>query len=330
MKGLQTIPIILCFIAAFPAILPEPASSQTSQRKKLRTQRIPASVQAHLDVAYAGTKNPRQALDLFLPKTRKSDKPLPVVAFIHGGGWRNGDKRRAWGQVLRYAASGDYAAAAIGYRLSGEATWPAQIHDCKAAVRWLRANAKKYNLDPDRIGVMGSSAGGHLVAMLGVSGDLKSLEGTLGGHTDVGSRVACVVDLYGPTELLTMNKFPSRINHDSPNSPESRLIGGAIQKHKDKAREASPITHVSKGDAPFLIVHGSNDPLVPYNQSVRLNEALKKAGVSSLLIKIEGGSHGGFRTPELQPRIRKFLDRQLRGAKVDIAEEPIKQRPRRR
>ena len=292
--------------------------------------RLPETVRAEREIAYADTKNPRQALDLFLPKTRKFDKPLPVIAFIHGGGWRNGDKRRGWGQVLRYVESGRYAGVSIGYRLSGEAKWPAQIHDCKAAIRWIRANAKKYNLDPNRIGVMGTSAGGHLVAMLGVGGDVPSLEGKLGAHNVISSRVACVVDFFGPSELLTMNNFPSRIDHDAAGSPESLLIGGPIQKHRQKARNASATTHVSKGDAPFLIIHGSKDPLVPFDQSQRLHRLLRVVKVPSTLIKIDGGGHGGFRSRELDSRVRKFFDRHLQGAKVEVSDEPIKIAPRKR
>ena len=301
--------------------------SAGAQRK---APRVPESMRATRDVDYVGKKNPRQALDLFLPKVRKSDKPLPVIAFIHGGAWRAGDKRRGWGQVLRYVQTGRFAGVSISYRLTGEARWPAQIHDCKAAIRWIRANAKTHNLDPKRIGVIGTSAGGHLVAMLGVAGDVPSLEGKLGPHSGVSSRVTCVVDFFGPSELLTMNKFPSRIDHDAAGSPESQLIGGPIQKNKDKSRDASPTTHVTKGDAPFLIVHGSKDPLVPFNQSERLHKRLQAAKVPSILIKMDGGSHGGFRSRDLDERVRKFFDRHLHSAKVEIRDAPIKVAPRKR
>src|SRR6185437_7517091 len=165
------------------------------------------------------------------------------------------------------------------YRLSGEATWPAQIHDCKAAIRWLRANAAKYGLDPDRIGVTGASAGGHLAAMLGLGGGVAALEGDVGPHTGVSSRVKCVVDQFGPSDLLAMADHSSRIDHNAPDSPESKLIGGALQENKEKARAASPITYISRDDPPFLILHGTEDPLVPFNQSERLAEALKTVGV---------------------------------------------------
>ena len=128
---------------------------------------LPDTVKVEKDIPYAGTKNPAQTLDLLLPKTPKGDKPLPVVVNIHGGAFKMGDKAMGLGEIVPLVAGGDYAGVTINYRLSGEALWPAQIHDCKAAIRWVRANAAKYHLDPDRIGVIGGSAGGHLVAMLG-------------------------------------------------------------------------------------------------------------------------------------------------------------------
>ena len=170
--------------------------------------------------------------------------------------------------------SGEYIGASVGYRLSDEAIWPAQLHDCKAAIRWLRANAKKYNLDPDRIGVTGTSAGGHLVAMLGTGGDVLELEGELGDHLKVSSRVNCVVDQYGPTDLLTMGGF-----HNNANSPESKLLGGAVQDNKKAARNASPTSYVSKDDPPVLLIHGTNDPVVPFNQSELLLQAHEDCGL---------------------------------------------------
>lgn len=317
MNSIVRFTFCLAVVLSLSAILSHPAGAQNKTRYR--------DVKTEFDVPYAGTKNARQTLDLFLPKTRKSDKPLPVIAFIHGGAWRAGNKRRGHREVLPYVASGRFVGVSIAYRLTNEAIWPAQIHDCKAAIRWIKGNAKRLNIDPERIAVMGTSAGGHLVAMLGVSGDVKKLEGKLGKHTDQNSKVACVVDFFGPTELLTMNDHPSRIDHNATNSPESKLIGGAIQKNKTKAKEASPITHVSKGDAPFLIIHGSKDMLVPYPQSVAFNKALKQAGVSSVLIKIDGGGHGGFRSREVNTRVAAFLEQQLYGKKVKVPSTAIKQ-----
>jgi acetyl esterase/lipase len=285
---------------------------------------MPPTVKLEKDIPYAGTKNPRQTLDLLLPRNPRGDKPLPLVVNIHGGAWQSGDKTNGVPQLANMVATGNYAAASIGYRLSGESTWPAQIHDCKAAIRWLRANAEKYRIDPDRIGVMGGSAGGHLVAMLGTSGGIADLEGDLGPYKGVSSRVKCVVDQFGPSDLLTIGDFPSSLNHKAPGSPESRLIGGTLPEHKETAKAASPITYISKDDPPFFIIHGDKDMTVPYNQSERLAKALKEAGLDVLFVKVEGGGHGNFRNPEVPKRIRQFFDKYLRDQAVGtISEESI-------
>ncbi len=273
---------------------------------------LPPSVELRRDVPYAGTRNPRQRLDLYLPRDRKADQPVPLVVYIHGGAWLGGDKRAGAGEIGYLVASGDYAGASVAYRLSGEAQWPAQAHDVKAAIRWLRANASKFGYDPDRIAVMGASAGGHLVAFLGTTGGLKDVEGVLGDHDATDSRVQAVVDLFGPADFLTIGDAPSKINHDAADSPEALLLGGAIQDKPDAARSASPITYVSKDDPPFLLVHGSDDPTVPFDQSVRLHDALKNAGVPSTLLRIENGAHGGFQNPAWRARVRQFLDATLR------------------
>src|SRR5262249_6997950 len=157
--------------------------------------------------------------DLYLPE--KADSPSPVIVWVHGGAWRGGSKENC--PAVPFAARG-YAVASINYRLSQHATFPAQIEDCKAAVRWLRANANKFRRAPDRFGAGGASAGGPLVALLGTAGDAKELEGK-GGHLDRPSRVQAVVDWFGPTDLTKMGG-----SHNRPNSPEALLIGGPVQE----------------------------------------------------------------------------------------------------
>ena len=274
------------------------------------------------DIAYAGTDHERQTLDLALPLKRTNDKPLPVIAYIHGGAWRAGSKNGGLNRLHDYLKTGQYAGVTIGYRLSQHAKWPAQIHDCKAAIRWIRANAKKYGLDADRIAVNGTSAGGHLVAMLGTSAGVAAMDGSIGPHTDQSTRVQCVINYYGPTNFLRMNDFESRIDHDAAESPESQLIGGAIQDNKKKTLTANPISYVDKGDAPFLIMHGTKDMLVPYNQSVLLHNALKKAGVRSALLTVDGGGHSGGKGV-LPERFRTFIEFHLLGKKGIIADETI-------
>ena len=221
-----------------------------------------------------------------------------------------GDKRGC--PALPMTVKG-YAAASISYRLSQQAKWPAQIHDCKAAVRWLRAHAKDYNLDPDRFGAWGASAGGHLVALLGTTGDVKDLEGDL-GNPGVPSRVQAVCDWCGPSDFTVIGKFPSHLKHDAPDSPEAKLLGGAIRDNLDKARQASPVTWVAKDAPPFLIMHGDKDMTVPFNQGEVLTEALKKAGVSVKFVPVRGAGHG-FGGPDVMKTVAEFFEEQLKGKK---------------
>lgn len=265
------------------------------------------------NLPYAGTQNPRQTLDLVLPTNPSGKKKLPLIIWIHGGGWKNGDKRSGLSphRLLALVQTGKYIGASIGYRLSGEAIWPAQIHDCKAAIRWLRANANKYGFDSDKIIAWGSSAGGHLVSMLGVSHGVKELEGKIGEHTDQSSRVHAVINYYGPSALLQMDDHPSKIIHNAPDSPESQLIGGPIQKNRKKAKQASPLHHVSEDDSIFIHFHGTNDPLVPYHQSVIFHKAIQEKGVPSKLITLQKGGHSmpsNYTREEVIPFLDELLN----------------------
>jgi acetyl esterase/lipase len=319
----MTVPYQILRAAATVAITISTVAASYAQRDEAAA-RLDAAIELKRDIAYADTEHDRQRLDLYLPKVRKTDAALPVIAYIHGGAWMGGDKRGGADALGPFVASGEYAAVSIGYRLSQHARWPAQIHDCKSAIRWIRGHAKEYNLDPDKIGVLGGSAGGHLVAMLGTSGDRKDLEGDLGGHDDQSSHVTCVVDYFGPSDFLTIADYPSQLDHAAADSPEARLIGGRIQDMQDVARNVSPVTHVSRDDPPFLIVHGTNDQIVPYNQSQRLRDALREAGVEVALVSIEGGGHGGFESEALDDRVRKFFDKHLRGQEAEFADETLK------
>jgi acetyl esterase/lipase len=212
-----------------------------------------------------------------------------------------------------------YAVVDVGYRLSGEAIFPAQVEDCKAAIRWIRANANKYGFDSDRIGAWGSSAGGHLVAFLGTAGDVKEFDTDT--NAQYSSRVQAVCDWFGPTDFLQMDEHMiggNRLVHDEPGSPESLLVGGPIQDepYKSLAGKADPITYVTRDDPPFLIMHGDKDMLVPLHQSELLLAALKKADVSASLYIVKGGGHGlrgGKETPEeLFEMVANFFDKQLK------------------
>lgn len=264
------------------------------------------SIENDLDLTYANVGEKELKLDLYWPE--KIEEPTPLVVWIHGGAWRAGDKKRAPTRMVRQG----YVVASINYRLSQEAIFPAQIHDCKAAIRFLRANAEKYHIDPDHIGVWGSSAGGHLVALLGASGGFKELEGTIGGNLDFSSRVQAVCDFFGPTDFLQMSAQPSRMDHDAADSPESQLVGGPIQQNKDKVAKANPITYLTKDDPPFLILHGDQDPLVPHHQSVILNEALQKVGVTVTFHTVKGAGHGFRNRPEVDEMVNAFFGKHLK------------------
>jgi uncharacterized protein (TIGR03067 family) len=306
-------------------------------RRQPPSPSLPEGVRLHADLKYVPGGHERQRLDLYVRE--KAEAPLPVIVWVHGGAWMGGSKDG--GVPLHFLGKG-YAVAAINYRLSQHAVFPAQIEDCKTAIRWLRANAKNYNLDPGRIGVWGASAGGHLVALLGASGGIEDLEGK-GGNADQSSRVQAVVDFFGPTDFLQMDAHAvpgARQKHDPANSPESRLIGGAIQENAEKAGRANPIKYVTKGPPPFLIVHGEQDPLVPCHQSELLYEALKKAGGDVTFYKIAGAGHGGpeFNQDMMQAAVLAFFEKQLkprspastaRTASADNSGRPAPNGPRR-
>lgn len=275
---------------------------------------VPAGIKAHRDLAYVTHAHARQKLDLYVPENVTA--PLPLIVWIHGGGWASGSKNGCPPLRGGFAARG-YAVASLDYRLSGDAIFPAAVEDCKAALRWLRAHAKDYNLDPNRIGVWGSSAGGHLVAFLGTSGDTRNFD--VGENLDQSSAVQAAVDYYGPTDFIQMDAHAlpgTRLIHDSPTSPESRFIGGPIQDPANRAlvQRANPIIYATPNDPPTLIVHGDQDPAVPHHQSELLHATLVQAGVPVRFITIKGGGHGqGFPGAELDPLVSEFSDRHLRG-----------------
>jgi len=261
------------------------------------------------DLVYKRVKGTVLTLDLYRPE--KVSGPLPVIIFIHGGGWNRGRKEHC--PAVRIVDDG-YAVASIDYRLTSVAPFPAQIEDCKAAVRWLRANASKYNLDPDRIGVWGFSAGGHLAALLGTSGGVKELEGT-GGDMSYSSRVQAVCVVSGVGDLLQLYRdatgpLGAEMNPTIKPSLEA-LIGGPIEENKTKAMAASPITYVSKDDPPFLIIHGENDFTAPVSLSRSFFAALKAAGVDATLEVATGRGHG-VGGPKFDSLIRSFFNKHLK------------------
>ncbi len=249
--------------------------------------KAPENTLVDIDIVYETVGDRDLHLDLYRPKD--ATKRTPLVIWVHGGGWRGGSKKGA-GPALALLPRG-YAVASIEYRLSGEAIFPAAIEDCKGAVSFLRLHAKEYNLDPNRFGAWGSSAGGHLVAMLGTTGDVDLFD-THPITKKASSAVQAVCDWFGPSDFLRMNDVRGGLDHDAASSPESKFIGGSIQENKDKVQRANPITYVSRADPPFLIMHGDADRVVIYGQSELLQAALKKSKVESTLYRVKNGGHG--------------------------------------
>ena len=270
---------------------------------------VPPGVIVYPDLAYVTHGSPSQKLDLYLPKEGRN---LPLIIFVHAGAFYMGDKRKWISYELSYLTQG-YAIASINYRLSGEAVFPAQIEDCKAAVRWLRAHAAQYRLNPNHFAAWGASAGGHLAAMLGTTGHISDFD--VGENLSFSSRVQAVADFFGSTDLTRL-----RPDHLLAGSPESRFIGCAIKDHPDQARRASPITYVTGDCPPFLIVHGDADPIVPCAQSGLLAAALKKAGVPVTFYTVKGAKHGGFHDPQVQVLTSAFFAKYVKSARPKLAE----------
>ena len=309
----------LLLLAASPVL----AQELSAPKQIVLSTAEKSQVEVKLDQPYAGNTNPKQMVDVYLPKKRNNDKPLPVIAMIHGGGWVNGDRLGYASLGIQLARTGDYAAVGVGYRLTKEAHWPSQVYDCKAAIRWIRANAKELNLDADKVAVWGSSAGGHLSSLLGTSGDVKELEGDLGPNTSFSSRVQCVVNLCGPEDFTKTLMFDKEGKPNWNDDAVSGLLGGNAQEKHAEAVAASPVTYVTKDDPPFITFQGTKDQRVAFLHAEVIHAALQKAGVPSLLVPITDGGHGSVGHPEVKVRGQKFTDKNLRGIESNIDTTPI-------
>jgi acetyl esterase/lipase len=256
------------------------------------------------NIPYVTDGGERQQLDLYLPKNYESaKKALPLVLAIHGGGWTNGSKNvKKIVEWSHFFTENGYAVATINYRLRPAFFMPAQIIDSKSAVRWIKANAKKYNIDTNRIGAIGSSAGGHLVSLLGTSGQLKEFD--QGENLNQTSEIQAVVDLCGPTDFLLFR------------NEKERAAGLFGDKAKDEQfiKKMSPFHNVSEKSAPVLIIHAVDDKTVPIEQSRTFYKSLQKSGVETELIELQSGGHGSkeFTSPEIKKRILTFFDKYLK------------------
>jgi acetyl esterase/lipase len=264
-------------------------------------------VRALRDVPYVTAGHERQKLDLFLPEHVAG---APLAVWIHGGGWQSGSKEGCPAMGL---LDEGYVVASLNYRYSQQALFPAQIEDCKAAIRWLRGHASTYGYDGEHIGAWGASAGGHLVALLGTTGTMRDFD--VGENLDVSSRVQAVIDWFGPTDFPRFNN-PANSRAEGALSLLTRLFGGPLPTKLDLARRASPATWTSADSAPTLIMHGTRDTLVPLDQSEWFAERLKAAGAEVTLDVLNGAGHGGkeFFAPEKLNRMKGFFDRHLKPA----------------
>lgn len=252
------------------------------------------------DLNYAGDSFTYHMLDIYLPEIQKPT--YPVVISIYGSAWfgnnLKGNDLATLGKALLDAG---FAVVTPNHRSSADAIFPAQINDIKAVIRFIRANADKFQIDTSFIGITGSSSGGHLAALAGTSGFVKQytvgsasadIEGNIGQYTSHSSSVHAIVGWFGPTDFLVMDSCGSSMVHNTSNSPESSLIGGPIQDNKDKCGLANPITYIDSNDPPFLILHGDKDPLVPHCNSELLFDALQNANVPGQFILVPNGQHG--------------------------------------
>lgn len=269
-----------------------------------------------LDIKYANISE-AQKLDIYLPE--KGQETFPVILSIHGGAFKMGDKRDSQVLPMLEGLQRGYAVVSINYRLSGEAIFPAQINDVKAAIRFIKANSQKYNLNKDKIVVWGGSAGGHLSAMAGLTAEIKELEDLSLGNEKEDSKVIAVVDWFGPTDFSKMDEAfiksgLGKADHNDEESPESILVGGAVQDNLGKVQFANPITYVTKEAPPFLIQHGSIDNHVPTEQSILLKDALLKVGAEVEFEVIEGAKHGGplFKTEQNIEKVFEFIDKYVK------------------
>jgi acetyl esterase/lipase len=278
------------------------AKMKSGEIKRIsRVPQLPEKVEAQRDIEYGKGGEKPLLLDLYKPKEMK--KPAPGLIFVHGGSWSRGD-RKVYGYYCQHFAEKGYVAATIEYRLSGEAPFPAAIQDVKCAIRWMRANAAKLGVDPNKIGLAGGSAGGHLVLLAAyANSDDPELEGT-GGNPGVSSRVQAVIDLYGPVELKA-SKLSRR-------SPVLKFMGG---KSTDEAPQlyakASPFNHLSKDAPPTLILHGTVDELVNISQSDKLAAKLGELGIPYLYDRQEGWHHAMDAVAVVNVRCVWFMDQFL-------------------
>lgn len=294
----------------------------------------------HADIAYAPAEpagGKGHLLDLYLPENAAT--PTPIVIWTSGSAWFSDDGKAGAVRIAPELNKAGFAVAGVSIRSSAQVNFPGQLHDIKAAIRWLRSNASRYNLDPQRIAIMGDSSGGWTTAMAAVTGDVPAVEGEV-GVTGVSSAVQAAIAFYPPTNFLEMDRWALRpctpgtppgpgaaFCHDDATSPESSLLGCAIQTCPERVQQASPVRYVSDDDPPIMIFHGNSDPLVPHNQGERLYQALNKACRDAVFISLPKAGHGpavGFLTDDA---IREAATKRSTSAEGCAIENPVPYTP---
>lgn len=265
---------------------------------------IPRGVELEEDVVYGRNGNNRLMLDLYSPAD--GDEPRPAIVLIHGGAWMGGSKSdyRCYG--VAFAEMG-FVVASIDYRLLPSSRYPAQVEDCKCAVRWMRANAEELGVDPDRIAVFGGSAGGHLAMMVGYSSDVAELEGN-GGHEDVSSEVSAVITLYGPAAFT----LPTVLNNPQSCELLEAFLGASYQREPELWETSSPIHYLDEGDPPTLILHGTVDDIVGVDQSDALAVCMDELGLTYLYDRLPGWPHAMDVSRDVNYRVVRLTEEFLK------------------
>lgn len=260
------------------------------------------------DIEYAVVAGEALRLDLYQPSAATG---APLLVWVHGGGWEIFSKAQ---MPLAAIVERGYVIASLDFRPASRAPFPGQVHEIKAAIRFLRANASRYGYDASRIGILGSSSGGHLAALVGATNGHAELEGTLGAHADESSAVQAIVSYFGASNLTTILAQSTPFGLGIREPALKRLLGGLPQENEPLAKLASPVFHLDAGDPPLLMLHGDQDPQMPINQSHELQGAYEKQGLDATFVVVHGAAHGGdaFYAPANVERVAAFLDAHLR------------------
>lgn len=312
-------------VEAEPVIPPVVPWDDTPPGLMSEEQLMLEPISYRLDIPYSSSGHPCHLLDLYLP-LYPSQEAVPVIMFLHGGSWIGGDKAEEAVRLMPFLQTGEYAAVSVNYRLAPEARWPAQLHDVKAAIRWVRANAHVFGLDADRIALWGRGAGATLALLAAFTADDPHWEGELGPFAHQGTSVAAVVNYYAASDLLKLISHPEVFDRTNPDSPEAQLLGAPVHEVPRLAFEASAVNHIHEDAPPVLSLHGTADLVVPFRQAELLHEALQLADVPNYLIRVQHAAHGGF-PPQADMRVKDFLDKILLRRNVWISTLPLRMIP---